>query len=127
MEVLETQIVDAKLSKQFTDTEEAMDFLSDMGLDGMNRNQRGMRALAQQLQREAAQKEYLGDISARKPQISDMTKPRLVDEDTGMLYFGTMQKLLDLGYECGEMDGSDLPEGVYAKLKEGIFPKAKEA
>lgn len=117
MEALEEQIVVAGIVPRVEWTEEALGILATFGLEGFNRNRRGGRALAQQLQEDERAREILG--RGRDRCVEGDTKQRI---EGGMLFASTMQELLDLGYRDFEVDGRGLSEEVMRMLRMGKMP-----
>jgi hypothetical protein len=50
----------------------------------------------------------------------------LYDPKTGVLHFSTVQTLLDLGWECEDAWGRDLPVVIRILIHAGVMPRSKK-
>lgn len=126
LEVLEELLVAAERVEKVEWTEDAMEFLESIGLDKLNRNQRGSRALAQTLQREEEIRERLAiglweEGESKGAESSDI-RPRM---ENGRIYTSVLQELLDLGYEPEDDRGTGLSEEIMKMLRAGKMPERR--
>lgn len=125
LEVLEGYVIQNEQTPEYTNTEQALEYLEAIGLGGLNRGSRGRRALLQQLQKE--QRLSIQDNCARLPVRQTATTNTLMDVEAEDIYISTQQKLADLGYAkhsdwVGDNTIIGLPPDAVACLKRGQLP-----
>jgi len=119
LEVLEGHLVATGQATRIESTEQALEYLDEIGLTGFNRNRRGQRALMQQLQREEQMEGWLQPREAKT-----MQPVGLLDRNGGLL-ISTMQQLSKLGYGAEtpfDNQGNGLPTEVMELLRKGQLP-----
>lgn len=121
-------LVSSGKAQRFDYTEDALNFLDAVGIDGLNRYGKMSTKLHTTLnvesaqQYEASRRMYQGTLAVPEP-LADA----LLDHN-GWLLESTMQKLGELGYLDTAVDnrGNGLPPGVMDILRGGQLPPRKE-
>lgn len=121
METFAEMLVGAGKARRYRYTEDALEYLEDMGISGYGKFSAMSRRLHDQLNRES-----LGRFEQTRE--ASTTANGLLDQN-GWLLFSTMQKLSELGYgKDVEFDnkGNGLPAGVMDILRRGEMPPRVE-
>jgi len=117
METFAEMLISAGKAQRYSYTEDALEYLEDIGISGYGKFSTMSRRLHDQLNRES-----LGRFEQAR-EVST-TANGLLDQN-GWLMLSTMQKLSELGYGEGEgfdNRGSGLPPGVMDILRRGELP-----
>lgn len=122
LEALAEMLVNAGKAQRFEFTEEALDFLDAVGIDGLNRYGKMTKKLHTTLGEESL-KQFERDRSncTAAFNVPEPLAGALFDHK-GWLLHTTVLKLAELGYQDIDNTGSTLPPGVMDILRRGQLP-----